>query len=117
MIQHQYWEDSIRILITDEQHHGSVQVFIPHRAEDRPASGKADALIYSLWVDEHHRGHEVAKHLLEAAEREMKRYDVEAVAIIWDARDSPTWVLHWYKRLGYKVKELGYQCSTLVKRL
>lgn len=29
MIQYQHWEDSTRILITDEQHHGSIQVFIP----------------------------------------------------------------------------------------
>ena len=61
MIQYQHWEDSIRILVTDEQHHGSIQAFIPHRAEDRPLDGEADALIYSLWVDERHRGHEVAK--------------------------------------------------------
>ena len=63
MIQHQHWEDSIRILVTDEQHHGSIQVFIPHRTEDKPLDGAADALIYSLWVDEAHRGHEVVKTL------------------------------------------------------
>lgn len=56
MIQHQHWEDSTRILITDEQHHGSIQVFIPKRTEDKPLDGEADALIYSLWVGERHRG-------------------------------------------------------------
>ncbi len=35
MIQHQHWEDSTHILITDEQHHGSIQVFIPKRTEDK----------------------------------------------------------------------------------
>lgn len=49
MIQHQHWEDSIRILVTDEQHHGSVQAFIPNLIEDKPLDGEADALIYSLW--------------------------------------------------------------------
>ena len=89
MIQHQHWEDSIRILVTDEQHYGSIQVYIPHRAEYRPLDGEADALIYSLWVGERHRGREVAKHLMEIAERELKRCGIATVAISWDGRDSP----------------------------
>ena len=55
MIQYQHWEDSIRILVTDEQHHGSIQVFIPKHTEDKPLDGEADALIYSLWVEEAYR--------------------------------------------------------------
>lgn len=117
MIQHQHWEDSIRILVTDEQHHGSIQAFIPYRTEDKPLGGEADALIYSLWVDEVHRGREVAKLLMETVERELKRYGIATVAISWDGRDSPLWVLHWYERLGYEEKAFGYQCSTLLKRL
>ena len=117
MIQYQHWEDSIRILVTDELHHGSIQAFIPHCTEDKPLDGEADALIYSLWVDEAHRGHEVAKHLMEAVERELKRCGIETVAISWEGRDSPLWVLHWYKKLGFEEKAFGYQCSTLLKRL
>lgn len=117
MIQHQHWEDSIRILVTDEQHHGTIQAFIPNRAEDRPLNGEADALIYSLWVDEVYRGREVAKHLMEAVEKELKYYGVETVAISWDGRDSPQWVLHWYERLGYEGKAFDYRCCTLLKRL
>lgn len=117
MIQHQHWEQSTRILITDEQHHGSIQVFIPKRTEDKPLDGEADALIYSLWVGEQHRGRGVAKFLIEAAERELKSCDITTVAISWDGRDSPPWVLHWYERLGYEEKALGHQCSTLLKRL
>lgn len=86
MIQHQHWEDSIRILVTDEQHYGSIQAFIPNRAEDKPLDGEADALIYSLWVGERHRGREVAKHLMETAERELKRCGIATVAISWDGR-------------------------------
>ena len=117
MIQYQHWEDSIRILVTDEQHHGSIQAFIPYRAEDRPLDGEADALIYSLWVDERHRGRGAAKHLMEAVERELKRCGIANVAISWDGRDSPQWVLQWYERLGYEEKALGQQCCTLLKRL
>lgn len=117
MIQHQHWADSVRILITDEQHHGSVQVFIPNSVEDRLLDGEADALVYSLWVDEAHRGCEVAKHLMEAAERELKRCGIATVAILWDGCDSPQWVLHWYERLGYEGKAFDYRCCTLLKRL
>lgn len=117
MIQHQHWKDSIRILVTDEQRHGSIQAFIPYSTEDKPLNGEADALIYSLWVDEAHRGREVAKHLMEAVERELKRCGIETVAISWEGRDSPLWVLHWYKKLGFEEKTFGYQCCTLLKRL
>ncbi len=117
MIQHQHWKDSTRILVTDEQHHGSIQAFIPHHTEDKPLDGEADALIYSLWVDEAHRSREVAKHLMEVAEKELKYYGIETVAISWDGRDTPQWVLQWYKRLGYEEKAVGHQCSTLLKRL
>ena len=117
MIQHQHWEDSIRILVTDEQHHGSIQAFVPHRTEDRPLDGEADALIYALWVDELHRGHKVAKLLMETVESELKRCGIATVAISWDGRDSPKWVLHWYERLGYEEKALGQQSCTLLKRL
>ena len=117
MIQFQHWEDSIRILVTDEQHYGSIQAFIPHRTEDKPLDGEADALIYSLWVGERHRGCEVAKHLMEAVEKALKRYGIETVAISWDGRDSPPWVLQWYNRLGYEEKAFDYKCCTLLKRL
>lgn len=117
MIQYHHWEDSIRILVTDEQHHGSIQAFIPHRTEDKPLDGAADALIYSLWVDEAHRGREVAKLLMETAERELRSCGITTVAISWDGRDSPQWVLQWYERLGYEGKAFDYRCCTLLKRL
>ena len=117
MIQYQLWEDSIRILVTDEQHNGSIQAFIPYRTEDRPLDGEADALIYSLWVDERHRGSGVAKILMETVESELKRCGIVTVAISWDGRDSPKWVLQWYERLGYEEKALGRECCTLLKRL
>lgn len=45
MIQKQTWKDEIRILITDEEHLGSVQISIPLYVSD--IFGKADALIYA----------------------------------------------------------------------
>ena len=53
MIQKQTWKDEIRILITDEENLGSVQISIPLYVSD--IFGKAEALIYALWVDVVHR--------------------------------------------------------------
>lgn len=53
MIQKQTWKDEIRILITDEENLSSVQISIPLYVSD--LFGKADALIYALFVDNNHR--------------------------------------------------------------
>ena len=53
MIQKQTWKDEIRILITDEQNRGSVQIAIP--CYECNISSKADALIYALYVDSSYR--------------------------------------------------------------
>ena len=117
MIQHQHLEDFTCIFITDEEHRGIIQVLIPYRTKDKPLDGEADAFIYSLWVGEWYRGRGVAKHLMEAAERELKCCGIATVAISWDGRDSPPWVLQWYERLGYEEKASDYRCCTLLKRL
>ena len=70
MIQKQTWKDEIRILITNEEHLGSVQISIPLYVSD--IFGKADALIYSLFVDKNHRRNGVAQHLLQLAEQQAK---------------------------------------------
>ena len=59
MIQYQKWKDEIRILITDEENYGSVQIYIPLYVSD--IFGKAGALIYALFVDNNHRRHGVAQ--------------------------------------------------------
>ena len=70
MIQKQTWKDEIRILITDEENLSSVQIFIPLYVSD--LFGKADALIYALFVDNNHRRKGVAQHLLQLAEQQAK---------------------------------------------
>ena len=117
MIQLQRWMDSRRILVVDELGHGSVQVCIPDAdVEDNRFRGKADALVYALWVDEPFRGRGVARRLLEAAEREARQQGCRSLAIEWDIRESPEWVERWYARLGYDEREFGRECSMMVKR-
>lgn len=108
--------DSHRILVVDKLGHGSVQVCIPDAdVEDNRFRGKADALVYALWVDEPFRGRGVARRLLEAAEREAKAHGCKSVCLEWDRREAEEWTLRWYERLGYEEKEFGRDSSLLVK--
>ena len=115
MVQKQTWKDEIRILITDEENHGSVQISIP--LCDSDIYGKADALIYALFVDDTHRRKGVAKSLLQFAEQQAKLNGVKIIGLHFIKEESNRFVLDWYLRSGYKpfdkesnllIKELKY---------
>lgn len=116
MIQKQYWKDEIRILITDEQNHGSIQISIPYYDSD--ILGKADALIYALFVDERYRRNNVGKQLLKLAEQQAKLNDVNIIGIEFDKEESESFVLDWYLREGYKPFSINdNKNNLLIKRL
>ena len=116
MIQKQYWKDEIRILITDEQNHGSIQISIPYYDSD--ILGKADALIYALFVDEGYRRNNVGKQLLKLAEQQAKLNDVNIIGIEFDKEESESFVLDWYLREGYKPFSINdNENILLIKRL
>ena len=113
MIQKQTWNDEIRILITDEENHGSVQISIPLYVSD--IFGKADALIYALWVDVVHRRQGVAQHLLQIAEQQAKLNGVNTIGLEFNKDESDRFVLDWYLRSGYK--QFDGKSSLLIKEL
>ena len=101
MIQKQTWKDEIRILITDEENLGSVQIGIPFYVSN--IFGKADALIYALFVDNNHRRKGVAQHLLQLAEQQAKLNGVKTIGLHFVEEESDRFVLDWYLRSGYKL--------------
>lgn len=113
MIQKQTWKDEIRILITDEEHLGSVQISIPLYVSD--IFGKADALIYSLFVDDTHRRCGVAQHLLQLAEQQAKLNGVKTIGLEFNKDESESFVFEWYLNNGYK--PFSKKSSLLIKRL
>lgn len=113
MIQKQTWKDEIRILITDEENHGSVQISIPLYVSD--IFGKADALIYALFVDNNHRRNGVAKHLLQLAEQQAKLNGVKTIGLEFVKDESDRFVLDWYLRSGYK--PFCKKSNLLIKKL
>ena len=113
MIQYQKWKDEIRILITDEQNHGSVQVSIP--CYNSKISGKADALIYALYVDTACRKQGVATKLLQSAEHQAKLNGVQVICLEFDKEESESFVLNWYLKNGYK--PFSKRSKLLIKQL
>lgn len=113
MIQKQTWKDEIRILITDEEHLGSVQISIPLYISD--IFGKADALIYALFVDDTHRRCGVAQHLLKLAEQQAKLNGVKTIGLEFNKDESDRFVLDWYLRSGYK--PFNKESNLLIKEL
>ena len=113
MIQKQTWKDEIRILITDEENLGSVQISIPLYISD--IFGKADALIYALWVDVVHRGQGVARHLLQLAEQQAKLNGVNTIGLEFNKDESDRFALDWYLRSGYK--PFDKKSNLLIKKL
>lgn len=113
MIQKQTWNDEIRILITDEENLGSVQISIPLYVSD--IFGKADAIIYALWVDIPHRRHGVAKRLLQLAEQQAKLNGVKTIGLEFNKDESDSFVLDWYFRSGYK--PFNKKSNLLIKKL
>lgn len=113
MIQNQTWKDETRILITDERNHGSIQISIPLYVSD--IFGKADALIYALFVDKTHRRRGVAKQLLQLAEQQAKLSGVKVIGLEFDKDESESFVLEWYLKSGYK--PFGKNSKLLIKEL
>ena len=113
MIQQQIWKDEIRILITDEQNHGSVQISIPRY--ECNISGKADALIYALYVDTAYRKQGVAKYLLQLAEQQARLEDIQVIGLEFDKEESENFVLKWYLKNGYK--PFSKRSKLLIKEL
>lgn len=113
MIQKQIWKDEVRILITDEENLGSVQISIPLYVSD--IFGKADALIYALFVNNNHRKCGVAKHLLQLAEQQAKLNGVKIIGLEFNKDESEKFVLNWYLNNGYK--PFSKESNLLIKTL
>lgn len=113
MIQKQTWKDEIRILITDEENLGSVQISIPLYVSD--IFGKADALIYALFVDDTHRRCGVAKRLLQLAEQQAKLNGVKIIGLEFNKDESESFVFEWYLNNGYK--PFNKESNLLIKKI
>lgn len=99
IIQRQRWEEYVRFLIVGRSCSVSLDLF-----DDVNSTFGGTAFIHGLWVDDVCRRKGLATATLATAESIAKRAGHNSVFLQWFA-DTPEFVLEWYKRRGYSIKE------------
>ena len=84
--------------------YGTLHLDIPkkHEKENDPFWKDCDAFLWALFVDDIARNTGLAKKMMREAETLCLMAGCRTVGLRWDDRESESWVLDWYKRIGYK---------------
>lgn len=84
--------------------YGTLHLDIPkqHEKNNDPFWKDCDAFLWALFVDGIARNTGLAKKMMREAETLCLMAGCRTVGLRWDARESESWVLDWYKRIGYK---------------
>lgn len=101
--------------------YGTLHLDIPqqHEKENNTFWKDCDAFVWALFVDDIARKTGLAKKMMREAETLCLMKGYRTVGLRWDDRESESWVLDWYNRIGYKeirVEEDGH-AHFLVKDL
>ena len=101
--------------------YGTLHLDIPkqNEKENDPFWKDCDAFVWALFVDDIARNNGLAKKRMREAETLCVIAGCRTVGLRWDDRESESWVLDWYKRIGYeeiRVEEDGH-AHFLVKDL
>lgn len=120
----QDWYHVSRCLISEVMRrdvYGTLHLDIPkqHEKENDPFWKDCDAFVWALFVDDIVRNTGLAKKMMREAETLCLMSGCRTVGLRWDDRESESWVLDWYKRIGYeeiRVEEDGH-AHFLVKDL
>ena len=109
----QNWKSHKRIIIVSNK--GSVFVELSNQYLYHNHNLKAE--IWGLFVLESFRNKGVAKQLMQYAETLSKQFGESCVAVVWDS-STPSWILKWYKKSGYKFsKHLNNAETLLIKNI
>ena len=84
--------------------YGTLHLDIPkqHEKNNDPFWKDCDAFLWALFVDGIARNTGLAKKMMREAETLCLMAGCRTVGLRWDDRESESWVLDWYKRIGYK---------------
>lgn len=84
--------------------YGTLHLDIPkqHEKENDTFWKDCDAFLWALFVDGIARNNGLAKKMMREAETLCLMAGCRTVGLRWDDRESESWVLDWYKRIGYK---------------
>lgn len=105
--QMQDWYHVHRYLISEvlmRDVYGTLHLDIPkqHEKENDPFWKDCDAFLWALFVDYVARNTGLAKKMMREAETLCVMEGCRTVGLRWDDRESESWVLDWYKRMGYE---------------
>lgn len=103
----QDWYHVHRYLISEvlmRHVYGTLHLDIPkqHEKENDPFWKDCDAFLWALFVDGIVRNTGLAKKMMREAETLCLTAGCRTVGLRWDDRESESWVLDWYKRIGYE---------------
>lgn len=107
---YQQWEYKTRTIIICQ--YGSVLVDII----SSPNGKDKKAFIFSLNVEEEHRGKGIGSALLKQAEEYVKSQSIQTVELEWIS-PTPLWVYNMYIKNGYQEKDFDDGYSRLYKDL
>ena len=84
--------------------YGTLHLDIPkqHEKNNDPFWKDCDSFLWALFVDGIVRNTGLAKKMMREAETLCLMAGCRTVGLRWDDRESESWVLDWYKRIGYK---------------
>lgn len=84
--------------------YGTLHLDIPqqHEKENDPFWKDCDGFVWALFVDDIARKTGLAKKMMREAETLCVMAGCRTVGLRWDDRESESWVLDWYKRMGYE---------------
>ena len=84
--------------------YGTLHLDIPkqHEKNNDTFWKDCDAFLWALFVDGIARNTGLAKKMMREAETLCLMAGCRTVGLRWDDRESESWVLDWYKRIGYK---------------
>jgi GNAT superfamily N-acetyltransferase len=112
------WKDKDNVIISlyKDGYSVSEQVGVVELAVYKHGEHEGEALVWNLYVDEDHRRKGLARTLMDEAHKTAKHLGAKVTTLEWSLKESPYWVIDWYRRLGYDEKEFG-PGNALMKRL
>lgn len=84
---------------------------------DKPQWFGSNACIYALYTNEGQRRHGDAKGIMGTAEDFLRQKGFDRVSIEFDPSTTDTFVLEWYRRMGYEDFAYSEDALILVKKL
>jgi ribosomal protein S18 acetylase RimI-like enzyme len=101
IIQTQKWNDKDIVIAMEKDGFAAGQMMLYKEVQNFGGT----AWIWDLWTDPVDRNKGMASMVLHNLEAIAKRDGHKSVFLEWELKNSERWVLEWYERRGYEVKE------------